>query len=129
MIAFAIGVVIGIVGMVIKNKFWGNNKKQETEAKQRELETLYQENEKFRKRNKEMERQIEDLLAENQKLRKQFKDKEDDWDDLEDELQKAKGEVKKLRMQNDELYQKIREYKTACEAYEIEIVALKNKRS
>jgi len=129
MVEFVVGTAVGIAGMIVKEKLLDNNKEQKTDAKQNELDTLYQENEKFRKRNKEMERQIEDLLAENQKLHRQYKDKDDDQDDLEDELQKAKGEVKKLRTQNDELYQKIEEYKTACGAYEIEIAALKNKLS
>ena len=91
MIELVGGVAIGVIGMIAKDKLIGNGKEQKLEAMQRELNTVYQENEKFRRRNKEMERQIEDLLAENQKVRKQFKDKDDDQDDLADELQKAKN--------------------------------------
>ena len=89
--------------------------------------SLYAENEKFRKRNKEMERQIEDLLSENQRLKRGFKNADDSMDDLRDNLSRYQREVSKLRLQNDELCRNIQEYKEACDHYKMEIENLKSK--
>ena len=127
MVEFIAGVAVGVGGMIAKDKYLGNENFAKQQAQQREIDYLCNENEKFRKRNKELERQVEDLLAENNKLRKQYKAKDDIGDDLEDELSNAKTEVKKLRMQNDDLYRKLQDYKEALEAKEVEISVLKNK--
>lgn len=116
-----------LVGYILKEKISGNKSQEAVDSKQRELDELYNENEKFRRRNKEMERQIEDLQFENKKLNKKIKDNEDSKDDLTDDLDDMKRELKKLRSQNDELCSKIQEYKTACGNYEIEIERLKDK--
>lgn len=120
------GIVIGgVVGVALKDKLVGANT--QSDNKQKEIDSLCAENEKFRKRNKELERQVEDLLSEMGKLRKKAKDADDDQDDLQDELDKAKREMRNIRLQNDELVRKVKEYKAACEAQEAEISMLKQK--
>lgn len=112
-------------GFIVKDKLFKNNA--ELQRKQRELNSIYTENEKISKRNKELERQVEDLLSELNKVRKQVKSHNDDSDILEDELDKMKRDIKNLRFQNDELTRKAKEYKTAYEAKEAEIILLKEK--
>lgn len=127
MIEFILGTAVGVGGMIVKDKYLGNTSEQQLNSKQKELDSLYAENEKFRKRNKEMERQIEELLSENQKLKRSFKDNDDLMDDLKDSLSRSQKEVNKLRLQNDELCRNIQEYKEACEHYKMEIDNLKSK--
>lgn len=127
MIEFILGTAVGVGGMIVKDKYLGNTSEQQLNSKQKELDSLYAGNEKFRKRNKEMERQIEDLLSENQKLKRSFKDNDDLMDDLKDSLSRSQKEVNKLRLQNDELCRNIQEYKEACEHYKMEIDNLKSK--
>ncbi len=120
------GVVIGgVAGVALKDKLLGANT--QSDNKQQEIDQLCAENEKIRKRNKDMERQIEDLLTEINKVRKQAKSSDEDQDDLEDELDRVKREVKNLRTQNDELSRRIRDYIVACEAKDHEIITLKQK--
>lgn len=120
------GIIVGgVAGVALKDKLVGANVQKD--SKQKEFESLYAENEKFSKRNKELERQVEDLLSELNKVRKKAKDSDDDQDDLQDELDRAKREVKNIRLQNDELARKVKEYKAACEAQEAEISMLKQK--
>ena len=65
------GIIIGgVAGAALKDKISGNGAQKED--KQKELNALYTENEKFSKRNKELERQVEDLLAELNKIRNFF---------------------------------------------------------
>ena len=126
MIELVGGVVLGAAaGIALKDKITGDDQK--LDKKQKEVDSLYAENEKFSKRNKEMERQIEDLLAELNKLRKKSADVDDDKDDLEDELDKAKRDLRNVKIQNDDLAHKLKEYKAACEAQEAEIASLKQK--
>lgn len=120
-----IGVALGAAGMYAKDKLLGNSTTNELNAKKREIDELYNENEKLRKRNKDLVRQTEDLQFENNKLKKRSNDTDDANYDLEDDLQKTKSELKKLRVQNDDLYRKLQEYKSACESYELEISRLK----
>lgn len=120
--AFVLG---GAAGAYAKDKLFGGQ--EQKNSKQQEIDSLYSENEKFSKRNKELERQVEDLLAELSKIRKQAKNSDDEHDDLEDDLQKAKNEVKKARQQYDEMALKLQEYKRACESQEAEISMLKEK--
>lgn len=127
MIEFILGTAVGVGGMIVKDKYLVNTSGRQLNSKQKELDSLYAENEKFRKRNKEMERQIEDLLSENQKLKRSFKDNDDSIDDLKDSLSRSQREVNKLRLQNDELCRNIQEYKEACEHYKMEIENLKSK--
>ncbi len=127
MIGFLGGAALGVAGMIAKDKFLGNDADNKLQAKQRELDNLYAENEKFRKRNKELEREVEDLLSKLQKVQRDAKDRHDDQDDLEDALADSRSEVKKLRQQNDELMKMVQEYKVACENYELEVQRLKDK--
>ena len=120
--AFILG---GAAGVVAKDKLLGNN--QNSEAMKNELNSLYAENEKFSKRNKELERQVEDLLSELNRVRRQAKSNDDSTDNLEDELDKAKRELKNLRLKTDELARKVKAYKISHESLEAEIVVLKNK--
>ena len=127
MVEFIAGVAIGVGGMIAKDKYLENENSAQQQTQQREIDNLCNENEKYRKRNKDLERQVEDLLRENEKLRKCFKDKDDMGDDLEDELSLAKSDIKKLRLQNNDLYRKIQEYKETLDAKEVEISMLKDK--
>lgn len=120
------GIIVGgVAGVALKDKIMGANS--QIDNKQKELDSLYAENEKLSKRNKDLERQVEDLLSELNKVRKKAKESNDDQDDLQDELDKVKRELKNARLQNDELARKVKEYKTACEAQEAEIAMLKSK--
>lgn len=120
------GIIVGgVAGVALKDKLMGANPKNDTQ--QKEMNSLYAENEKYSKRNKDLERQVEDLLSELNKVRKKAKESDDDQDDLQDELDKVKRELKNARLQNDELARKVKEYKTACEAQEAEIAMLKTK--
>lgn len=126
MIELLVGLIVGgAVGVVLKDKISGNSA--QNKAKQRELASVYAENEKFGKRNKELECQVEDLLAELNKIRRKAKESDKDQDDLEGELDRAKRELKSIRLQNDELTHKVKEYKVACEAQAAEISMLKEK--
>lgn len=126
MFEFLGGIVLGgIVGIALKDKILGTNNK--TENQKKEMDSLYAENEKFSRRNKDMERQVEDLLAELNKVRRQAKANDDDNDDLQDELDQTKKYLKAARTQNDELARMIKEYKTTCESQEAEIAMLKEK--
>lgn len=120
------GIIIGgVAGVALKDKLMGANPQNDT--KQKEIDSLYAENEKYSKRNKDLERQVEDLLSELNKVRKKAKDADNDQDDLQDELDKAKRELKNIRLQNDDLARKLKEYKSACEAQAAEISMLKQK--
>lgn len=126
MVGLISGFVLGgITGATLKDKVMGTGN--QCEKKQKEIDTLFAENEKLRKRNKELERQVEDLLSELHKIRKKAQAVDDDHDNLEDELDKAKREIKSIRLQNDELARKAKEYQMACEAQEAEISMLKQK--
>lgn len=121
-----LGMAIGAVGGIYaKDKLMGGNANQDN--KQQEIDSLTSEINKLSERNKEAERQVEDLLAENQKLRRQTKDNDDSRDDLEDDLADAKKLIQKLRLQNEDLARELKEYKAACNNYEIEIQRLKDK--
>ena len=120
------GIVIGgVAGVALKEKLLGTQN--QNTNKQQELNSLFAENEKFSRRNKELERQVEDLLSELNKVRKKAQNADDDHDDIQDELDRTKKELKSIRMQNEELARKVREYKTTCESQEAEISLLKEK--
>ncbi len=126
MIELVSGLVIGgLIGIVLKEKIVGSSS--QSDAKQRELDELYSENEKFRKRNKEAERQIEDLFAQIDKLRRDSKNNEDAHDDLEDELNRLRREVSSLRSHNDNLITQLKEYKESYEAQAAQISLLKER--
>lgn len=119
------GIVIGsVVAFTLKEKIFGTQ--DQNTNKQQELNNLYEENEKFSRRNKELERQVEDLLSELNKVRKKAQIADDDHDDLQDELDRAKKDLKSVRLQND-VVRKVREYKAICESQEAEISLLKEK--
>lgn len=120
------GIVIGgVVGVTLKDKLLGTQEK--NSEKQREIDSLYAENEKYSKRNKELERQVEDLLTELNRVRRKAQNADSEQDDIQDELDSAKKELKSIRLQNDELARKVREYKITCESQEAEIALLKEK--
>lgn len=117
-------VVGGIAGAIAKDKLVGNPK---LEAKVREIECIYKENDSLREDKKKLSRQVEDLLSELKKIRQSSQNSEDDKDDMEDDLMKARLELKKLKRENEGLTRSLQEYKQACEAHEIEIKNLKEK--
>ena len=98
-----------------------------TDAKVREIEGIYKENDSLREDKKKLSRQVEDLLSELKKIRQSSQNSEDDKDDMEDDLMKARLELKKLKRENEGLTRSLQEYKQACEAHEIEIKNLKEK--
>lgn len=118
-------VVGGVAGYVIKDKITPAS--DDKTSNPQELNSLYSENEKLAKRNKELERENEDLLAELQKVRRSARTDSNDMDDMEDKLESAQHEAKSLRKQNDVLAAKLKEYKTACESLEAQIAAYKAK--
>lgn len=123
---FITGAAVGTTaGVYIKNKLSGEGNKELSLKSQ--LDEIYLENERFSKRNKEMEREIENLQFENKKLKKSLDEKYDDKDDLESEVNTIKRKVNLLQSQNDNLLLELKEYKTACEGYELEIDRLTNK--
>jgi len=76
MSSLILGIGVGFVGgIVAKEKLLGNKTKEALSAKQQELDTIYSENEKYRKRNKEMERQIEYAEREHAALQEKAKEK------------------------------------------------------
>jgi len=92
-------VVGGVTGAIAKDKLIGNPQLQ---AKIRELEGIYKENNNLREDKKKLSRQVEDLLSELKKIRQASQDNEDDKDDMEDDLMKARMELKKLKRENEE---------------------------
>ena len=97
MVEFIAGVAIGVGGMIAKDKYLGNENSAKQQNQQREIENLCNENEKYRKRNKDLERQVEDLLRENEKLNKELgltipKGAGSTVDEVVKELIKLKGE-------------------------------------
>lgn len=95
------------------------------QSRQKELETLSNETEKYRTRAKEAERRIEDLQAEVVRLKKQVIDNDDHQDDLQDDLEDAQRQNKKLTLQVTALTDQLAEYKSACESLEMEVSQLK----
>lgn len=120
MVELIVGAAVGAVGgYMAKDKLSGTSNV--VSKLQNELNSLSDENEKLRKRNKEAERQVEDLLAEMQKLRRSAKEHQDNSDDVEDELHTAQTKIKKLTQQNDELLRKLQEYKELSTSYKNEL--------
>lgn len=123
-----LGAAIGAAGVYLLKSQSGKTKSQSQISNlTREVDILTEENNKLSKRFKEAERQIEDLLHENEKLHKESKSIDDDKDDLADELDTAKNKIKRLAYLNEELTQKMNEYKSARDAYEVELKQLRNK--
>ena len=77
--------------------------------------------------NGNLDESVQKQLANVNKLKKEIEDLEQEIEDLEDELSDAKREINKLRQSNDDLSNKIREYKLACDSYENQLKELKNK--
>lgn len=126
MIELISGIILGgVAGVILKDKLMGANS--QNDPKQKEINSLYVENEKYIKRNKDLERQVEDLLSELNKVRKKATNAADDQDELQDELDKAKRELKNIYLENNELTRKLKEYKSTCDAQEAEIFMLKQK--
>lgn len=90
-----------------------------------ELDSLYSENEKLRKRYKEAERENEDLLAEVEKLRRKLKSYEENHEDLNDDYEDVSKKLKTAISENTDLKRKLSEYKAACDSLEKELGTLK----
>ena len=121
-----LGAAIGAAGgYLLKNQSGKTKSQSQIYSLTREVDILSEENNKLSKRFKEAERQIEDLLRENEKLHKDSKSIDDDKDDLADELDTAKNKIKRLASLNEELTQKMNEYKSARDAYEVELNQLR----
>ncbi len=126
MIELMCGLVAGAAaGAVLKDKVTGTDN--QLENAKRELDSLYKENDKYSRRNKELERQCEDQLSEIQRLQRKLKEVDAGADDKEDEIEDLKASMTKLRKLNEQLTAKLQQYKSACEAQEAEIATLKEK--
>ena len=78
MVEFILGAAVGAAGgAALKDTVFGNKTTGKQADLKRELDTLSDENEKLRKRNKEAERKIEDLTAENERLVRSSKNASD----------------------------------------------------
>lgn len=126
MVELIVGTVVGAAaGAVLKDKVMGGDN--QLEKAKRELGSLYKENEKYSRRNKELERQCEDQLDEIKKLQRKLKDVDASADDQQDELEDVKATAAKLRKLNEQLSIQLQEYKNACQAQEAEIATLKER--
>ena len=112
-----VGAVLGVGGMIVKNKFIDG---QTINNNQEEIKKLYDENERLRNRNKEAERRIEDLMAENQKFRKDNKSKAESAEDFEDELDSLRSKLRRSQSTIDDLTRQNNELQKAIESYEME---------
>lgn len=126
-IEYVIGATIGAGGMIVKDKIFGSKSSDELARIKRENDSLSDEVEKFKKRQREAENHIEDLMAENQRLIKKGKEKEESQYDIEDERDALKSKIKKLQAEKEELERKVQEYGNACKALESELSLFKNK--
>ena len=126
-IEFVIGAAIGAGSMVVKNKVIGSKSSDELARVKRENDSLSDEVEKLKQRQKEAENQIEDLMAENQRLIKKGKEKDESQYDIEDERDALKSKIKKLQVEKEELERKVQEYGNACKALENELNLSKNR--
>ena len=118
------GLVVGAGAIFVKDAMVGGQGASNSKIKL-ELKDLYEENEKFRQRAKELQRKVEDLQIENRNLKNSNNSKSDNVDDLKDDLEDARIQIKKLEQMNDELSRKVREYKHACDEYASELSNLK----
>lgn len=96
------------------------------EADKRELDNIYDENEKLARRNKELQRSNEDLLAKLTDLQKKAKTDSDTHEDMVDDLDDARRDIQRLRKQNEALARDLAEYRNVCEAQSAELAKLRN---
>ena len=89
------GLVVGAGAIFVKDAVAGNQGANNA-RKQQELKDLYDENEKFRQRCKELQRKIEDLQIENRNLKNSNKSGSNNIEDLRDDLEDAQAKVRKL---------------------------------
>lgn len=122
MIGFIIGLVVGAAGAYYLAK--NQNRSAKTQL---ELNSLYDENEKLRKRYKEAERQNEDLLAKLTDARNKLDNASDSRDDLKFDLDNTQSKLSKALKENADLKDKLEEYKEACATLERRITTLKAK--
>lgn len=120
------GVIVGgVAGIAIKDKILGVGA---MEAKRESvIKSVYEENEKLAKRNKELERLVEDLQSELSRMRRNAKDKDSMNEDIEDELDRVRKDLKMSIIQRDELSRKVKELTATCVSQEAEIKMYKEK--
>jgi len=121
---FLIGLFTGAGGVLAKDYFVGKTEQQNNQS---QLNSVLNENDKLRTRNKEAERLIEDLQSELSRVKKQIRSDEDTKDDLTDDLAAEKRKNERLSTQVSELSSQIEEYKSAVQSLELEIKHLKLK--
>lgn len=90
---FIVGLITGAGVVLAKDYLVPNKEKQKLQS---ELNSVLDENEKFRKRSKESECLVEDLQSEVARLKKQSQNREDAHDDLQDDLDAEKRKNKQL---------------------------------
>lgn len=119
---FLVGLLTGIGGVVVKDYFVGNSAQQNNQS---QLNSIREENDKLRTKNKEAERLVEDLQLEVSRLKKQRQTNEDTREDLKDDLDLERRKNIRLTNQVSELNAQIEEYKSALQSLEIEIKQIK----
>lgn len=123
MIELIIGLVVGAFGAY----YLAKNQIQSSSKTQVELKTLYDENEKLRKRYKEAERQNEDLLSKLSNARNQLESASDSRDDLKFDLDEVQCKLSKALKENADMKAKLQEYEEALATLERRIVTIKEK--
>lgn len=91
-----------------------------SKEKERNAELML-ENEKLRRRIKEMSEQIERLSSSNQKHINSEKDADNEIEELEDELQKIKKKLKTVQALNTRYLTEIQEYKVSIETLKCQL--------
>lgn len=119
---FLVGLLTGIGGVVVKDYFVGKSAQQNNQS---QLNSIREENDKLRTKNKEVERLVEDLQLEVSRLKKQRQTNEDTREDLKDDLDLERRKNIRLTNQVSELNAQIEEYKSALQSLEIEIKQIK----
>lgn len=123
MIEFILGAAVGAGAIMLKDSM--SNEKSINSIKQSEANQLSAENDKLRRRNKELERNIEDLLMENKRLNKNVRETMDKDENSEDRIEDLLAELKRIKQQHLETQAQLDEYKVACKNYEQQISELR----
>ena len=124
MTSLIIGAALGAAAGYFGGKAMGSNG-DAIKRLQSDLNNALNENEKFRKKSKDLTRDLEDAQSQLSKLRRQASSLDSSKDDLEDELHDKDMEIGRRRQRNEEMTIQIKELKEAVDAFNSEIEVLK----
>ena len=119
---FLVGLLAGAGGVLAKDYFID---KSEQKKYQSLLNSISEENDKLKIRNKDAERLIENLQTEMFQVKERNKSYEDIKCDINDDWDAEKRKNKRLSTQVSELSAQIEEYKAAVHSLELEIKQLR----